>query len=309
MNSNVRISSHISRFTLVLKGMCMGSADVVPGVSGGTMALILGIYQQLILAIKSFDLLWFKSLLSFDLKTVFQRPHFSFLIPLITGIFAAILFFTRVVPLPVLINTHAEQIYGLFFGLILASIIVLFDEIRGFTLSCYLSVFTGLVSGIYIFNMVPTNTPDDSWFIFVCGAMAICAMILPGISGSFILLMLKKYAYILNAIGHFQFSVIIPFALGAALGLMLFSRLLSYLLNRFYKGTLLFIVGILAASLWEIWPFQDRVYESLGGKEYLIGSTPFIPDQLSEMVLQSFIFALAGFFVVLLIDFLAKRMK
>lgn len=299
----------IKKFILVLKGMCMGAADVVPGVSGGTMALILGIYQQLILAIKSFDLIWFKGLLSFDPKIIFLRPHFPFLIPLIIGIISAVLFFTRVVPLPLLIKSHPEQVYGLFFGLILSSIIILLKDIKGFTLPCYISVFAGLASGLFIFNLVPANTPDDTWFIFISGAIAICAMILPGISGSFILLMLKKYTFVLNAIGHFQFSVIIPFALGAAIGLMLFSRLLSYLLNRFNQTTLLFIVGILAASLKVIWPFQNREFESLHGKEYLIKSTPFFPQYFNELVLQSLLFAVAGFITVLLFEFLANRLK
>ncbi len=285
----------------------MGAADVVPGVSGGTMALILRIYQQLINAIKSFDLIWFKSIITFDIKTVIQRPHFAFIMPLFIGIFVSIIIFTRAIPLPVLIKTHPEQVYGLFFGLILASILLLLREIKGYNLSCYVAMFSGLALGLYVFNLVPATTPDDSWFIFVSGAIAICAMILPGISGSFILLMLKKYSYILDAIGHFEFSVIIPFALGAGISLMLFSRFLSYLLSRFYKVTLLFIVGILAASLWVIWPFQNRVYGSLRDKEYLIKSTPFVPDQLNEIVSQSFLFALTGFALVLLIDLLAKK--
>ena len=285
----------------------MGAADVVPGVSGGTMALILGIYQKLINAIKSFDYQWFKSFLTLDFETIFHRPHFSFLIPLIIGISIAIIVFTRIFPLPVYIKTHPEQVYGLFFGLIFASIYFLFKEIKNIDFISGITLFGGVIAGMVVFNMVPKQTPDDTWFICLSGAIAICAMILPGISGSFILLILKKYSYILNGIGHFQLSIIIPFAIGAAIGLMLFSRLLSYLLNRFYKETLLFIIGLLIASLWIIWPFQERVYDIVRGKEVLIQSAPIIPESVSATVIQSILMIALGFVIVFVIDFLANR--
>ena len=287
----------------------MGTADVVPGVSGGTMALILGIYQQLINAIKSFDLLWFRSILRFDIKTLLHRPHFTFLIPLGLGIFAALIFFTRVIPLPVLIKTYPEQVYGLFFGLISGSIVILMYEIRQIILQDFIALMVGVILGLYVFNLIPTTTPDDTWFIFISGAVAICAMLLPGISGSFILLMLKKYAYVLNGIGHFDFAIIIPFGLGVVTGLMLFSRFLSWLLDRFYKLTLLFIIGLLIASLWVIWPFQERTYTSLRGKEYLVNSMPVFPEAVSGEVIYSLVLCTAGIIVVVLINWYVQRDK
>jgi len=176
----------------------MGAADVVPGVSGGTMALIFGIYSCLINAIKSFDTDWIKGIIKFDLEVILHRPHFAFLIPLVMGIFAAVLFFTRVVPLPILIRTHPEIIYGLFFGLILGSALVLMKVTESWSFKEIRFVIAGIAIGYLIFNMVPVETPDASWFIFLSGAVAISAMILPGISGSFILLMLKKYTYIFH---------------------------------------------------------------------------------------------------------------
>lgn len=285
----------------------MGAADVVPGVSGGTMALILGIYHRLINAIKSFDSTWLMATLRFDIKTALGRPHFPFLIPLGLGIFAALIFFTRVVPLPELIHTHPEQVYGLFFGLISGSIIVLIYEIKQFHFRDILALFIGVIAGLYVFNLVPATTPNDSWFIFVSGAIAISAMILPGISGSFILLMLKKYAYILNAIGHFDFSIIIPFGLGVVTGLMLFSRLLSWLLDRWYKLTLLFIIGLLIASLWVIWPFQERTYKFMRGKEYLIDSFPVFPETVSGEVITALVLATIGIGVVVVINWYVQR--
>ncbi len=297
----------MNKIILVLKGMCMGAADVVPGVSGGTMALILGIYQQLINAIKSFDFLWFKAIFSFDFKTIFNRPHFAFLIPLMIGILAAVIVFTRIFPLPIYILLYPELVFGLFFGLILASIFVLVKQTKLTDIIHYVFITFGIAVGYFVFSMVPEETPNDTWFVFITGAIAICAMILPGISGSFLLLMLKKYSYILTAIGHFKLSIIIPFALGAATGLMLFSRVLSYLLSRYNKSTLAFIIGLLVASLWIIWPFQERHYATIRGKEKLIESVPYIPQYITLEVMQSLGMVLIGFILVITIDYLANR--
>jgi len=280
----------------------MGTADVIPGVSGGTMALIFGIYPRLINAIKSFDSNWITGFVKLDLDVILHRPHFTFLIPLLMGIIAAILFFTRIVPLPVLIRTHPEIIYGLFFGLILGSILVLMKETGSWSFKEFRFVIAGIAIGYLIFNMVPMETPDASWFIFISGAVAISAMILPGISGSFILLMLKKYAYIFNAIGHFNLAVIIPFTVGMITGLALFSRLLSWLLKTWYQETLSTIIGLLVASLWVIWPFQERIYDSVRGKERLIESNPYLPGQINADVNTSVAMVIIGLLLVLIVN-------
>ena len=287
----------------------MGAADVVPGVSGGTMAFILGIYTQLIAAIKSFDSEWLKGIFSLDRATVFFRPHFGFLVPLATGILMALLFFTRIIPVPVLIRTHPEIIYSLFFGLIAGSIFTLLRQLGRLTIREITYIATGIIIGLFLFNLVPASTPDDSWFIFLSGALAICAMLLPGISGSFILLMLKKYAYIFNAIGYFEFTVIIPFLLGVISGLVLFSRILSYFLDNYYRPTILFILGLLCASLRVIWPFQERVYEIIRGKERLVQSVPVFPDHLDFSIGYSVFMCMLGLFAVLLIDRYTYRQK
>ena len=287
----------------------MGAADVVPGVSGGTIALIMGIYQSLIDAIRSFDMTWLKSVLTLDIKTAIQRPHFAFIIPLMIGILLAVIIFTRVIPLPTLIKTHPELVYGLFFGLIVASIVVLLIESRVRTFSAILFVLFGITFGFFVFNLVPAETPTDAWFIFISGAIAICAMILPGISGSFLLLMMKKYAYILNAIGHFQLSVIVPFALGAAFGLIIFSRVLSYFLHHFYQYTLALIIGLLIASLWVIWPFQMREYVQLDNKQKLISSTPYLPEQITNDVLFSISLMIIGCVLVALVHYFGSRFQ
>tara|TARA_B110000046_G_scaffold176600_1_gene202446 strand:+ start:93 stop:1013 length:921 start_codon:yes stop_codon:yes gene_type:complete len=291
------------RLKLIMKGFCIGSADVVPGVSGGTMAFILGIYQELINAIKSFDSKWLKMVISFDMKGIVNRPNFSFLIPLIIGMVIALFFFTRIVSLPLLIRTHAEIIYGLFFGLVLGSIVLLFFHLGLYSL-CKRIIFliSGILFGIFFVTMMPTSTPDDSWFIFLCGAIAISAMILPGISGSFILLMLKKYAYIFNAIGHLDFSIILPFVLGIITGVILFSRLISYVFRLFYQQTILFITGLLISSLYVIWPFQTRVYEFVRNEERLVSSIPYLPEHLNILVTYSTAMMASGLILVIVLD-------
>ena len=295
-------SSH-SRLSLILKGFCMGAADIVPGVSGGTMAFILGIYRELIEAVKSFDTAWVAGLLRLDFGTVFRRPHFGFLLPLVGGIVAALLFFTRIIPVPALLETHPEQVYGLFFGLIAGSCLVLIRNTPGFGGRDMLMMIAGFIPGFLVFNLTPASTPDTALFVFLSGALAICAMILPGISGSFILLILGKYAYIFNAIGYFRLSVLLPFVLGIIAGLAAFSRFLSWLLHRYYRGTMQFITGLLVASLWVIWPFRERIYEA----DKLVSSTPVLPAESGPGLLLSLALIVTGVLLVAAMDFAARK--
>jgi len=283
----------------------MGSADVIPGVSGGTIAFILGIYANLINAIKSFNREWLKSIITLDFRNILGRPHFGFLLPLFAGIVSALLFFTRVVPLPELLLEYPEQIYGLFFGLIGGSIIVLSREVVKLERRTVIPLLAGIVSGLVVFNLVPMETPESAWFIFLSGVLALCAMLLPGISGSFILLILNKYAYIFNAIGYFRFSVIMPFVLGAITGLAMFSRVLSWLLRRYHQQTIVTIIGLLIASLWVIWPFQERIYETVRNKPQLVNSIPYFPVQLSQTVIFAVFMIIVGFGIVIILERLA----
>lgn len=284
----------------------MGAADVVPGVSGGTMAFILGIYTRLIDAIKSFDAVCVGALLRFDFKRALSRPHFAFLIPLGLGIVSAIAFFTRIVPIPALLRSHPEQVYGLFFGLVVGSVVVLLRDLGWRSRAELLWLAAGIVIGGAIVTAVPTTTPDDWWFITFSGAIAICAMVLPGISGSFILLIMGKYATVLDGIGHLDITIIAPFALGAMLGLIAFTRALSWLLHRFERAMLLVICGFLVASLWVIWPFQDRVYVIVRGKQRLIESIPLMPS-FDGPGLQAAALAALGFAIVIVASALAQR--
>jgi len=298
-----------NKLILLLKGFCMGAADVVPGVSGGTVAFILGIYQQLLTAIKSFDIIWLRHILKFEIKAALHYPHFNFLIPLVIGIGCALLFFTRVIPLPTLLHSDPELIYGLFFGLIVGSIVTLLPEIGKLDLRAISYILFGTLLGYLIVTLVPMDTPDGAWFIFISGALAISAMLLPGISGSFILLILRKYDVVFNAIGHLQFAILIPFGLGIIVGLVLFSRFLSWLLNDYHRATVSTIIGVLIGTLWLIWPFQFREYTLVHEKSKLIASTPYFPDSFTLPVMYALLMMIFGMIIVFVINILMKKTR
>lgn len=281
------------------KGFVMGAADVVPGVSGGTMAVVLGIYQRLIDAIRAIDARFVKHLARAELSRAAAHADLRFLLALGIGILAALVFFTRVVSLPTLIRTHPEPVYSLFFGLITASIIILLRSFRGFGGADALALISGIVVGVGVVNLVPMATPETAWFVFFSGALAICAMILPGISGSFILLILQKYAYIFDAVGRLDFAVLLPFAVGAATGLLLFSRVLAFVLKRFYRVTVNVIIGLLVGSLWVVWPFQLRVEVVIDGTTRILRNTPYFPQTLNSDVLSAIALAVIGIAAVL----------
>ncbi len=308
-------STRFSEYPLLIaKGFAMGSADVVPGVSGGTLALITGVYERFLAAIKSLDAEAVRLLLTFRWGAAFERIHWRFLVGLVTGIFSALLFFTRVVPLPVLMTTHPEPVYGLFFGLIVGSIRFLARDIGQFDLKLAGWVFLGTAIGFWIVNLVPTDTPESAWFVFLSGAVAICAMVLPGISGSFILLILRKYDYVFGQIGLLggpqtldALLVLVPFGLGIIVGITSFARFLTWLLGRFRMPTMATLTGFLIGTLWVIWPWQERVFEDHGGKSKLVSSDPVWPVAGTEAFWWGLAMMAVGFALVWVVEKAAER--
>ena len=289
------------------KGFCVGAADVVPGVSGGTMAFILGIYRRLIDAIRAFDGTLMRLLLARRLRDAGEHVDLALIVPVALGVGAALLFFTRVVPLPKLIESHPEHVYGLFFGLIVASIFVLLrslPDIRGVE---WVAVAGGAAAGFGIVHLVPVSTPETPWFIALCGALAVSAMLLPGVSGSFVLLILRKYAYVFDGIGRLDPGILVPFGIGVVIGLMAFSRLVAWLLRVRYRVSLLAICGLLIGSLWVVWPFQDRRFELVRGERHPIASEPVWPDAASGTTLGAFTLMIVGLALVATIHHLARR--
>ena len=289
------------------RGFCIGAADVVPGVSGGTMAFILGIYRRLIDAIRAFDTALVRLLLARRFRPAAGHVDLALLAPLALGIFAAVLFFTRVVPLPRLIVTHPELVYGLFFGLIVASIVVLLRTLGGIRPVEWAVSVGGAAAGLAIAGLVPASTPDTPWFIAVSGALAVCAMLLPGVSGAFVLLLLRKYAEVFDGIGHLDPGIIVPFGIGAVAGLMAFSRLLAWLLREWYRVTLLAICGLLIGSLRVVWPFQERDFEMVRGERRLISSDPVWPSAADDTTLGAFALMAVGLALVAALHRFAQR--
>ncbi len=285
----------------------MGAADIVPGVSGGTMALALGVYKQFIEAIKSFDLIWFKSCLSLNLREIQSRPHFGFLIPLIFGLICAIIFFTKIISLPSLLITNPEAIYALFSGLVLGSAIILLKDGTNVSALYRMSlIFGGLSFGMFVLTVAPTNLPDTTTTLFLAGVLATSAMVLPGVSGSLILLIIGKYATILNALDSFNLHLLIPFSMGALTGLIAMSRVLSWTINQHQTPFKLIMCGILTASLYKIWPFQNREYFESNGVMQLVDATPYIPE-LNLSAFYALFWALMGLTLVIWVTSRAIR--
>lgn len=294
---------------LSLKGLCMGSADVIPGVSGGTIALITGIYEKLILAIKSIDMEMVKKLLALDVKGALAQVHVRFLLALFLGIGLAVLSLARL--MNYLLHHHPVDTWSLFFGLIAACILVVGKQVRdwiGYAGVCFVA---GTVAASIIVNLIPVATPEELWFIFLCGVVAICAMILPGISGAFVLLILGKYEFITATLKNpfllENLIVILVFCTGCVIGLLGFSRVLGYLLQKFHNLTLAFLTGLMAGSMQKIWPWKE-VLETriIRGKPYVLSARNIMPETVGTELLVAISLAAAGFVFVMLIERLSK---
>ena len=240
-----------------MKGCAMGAADVVPGVSGGTIAFISGIYEELIDSIKSIDLTAIKLLLQFRFKEFWTKVNGNFLLSIVLGVGTAIFSLSRV--MTYLLENHPIYIWSFFFGLIIASTILVFKEIKKVNIYSIIAMIIGAAIAYTITVISPASTPETWWFIILSGAIAICAMILPGISGAFLLLLMGKYQFIMGAIGSLDIYIISLFALGASVGIISFSHLLSWLLKHFHTVTISLLTGFMVGSLNKVWPWKETM--------------------------------------------------
>ncbi len=227
--------------TLIAKGFCMGAADIVPGVSGGTMAFILGIYEELIGAIAQFGT-----------KGFWKKLHF--LIPVGVGILSAIALLS--LPLELLLTTQPTMVWSFFFGLVLASIVLVSRRIKKWSPRLMVSALFGVLVAYVIAGLVHVSTPESPWFLMLSGAIAICAMILPGISGAFLLVLLGKYEFILSAVNNRELMPIIYVGIGAIVGILVFSRALKWLFGHYHDLTVALLIGLMIGSLRKLWPFD-----------------------------------------------------
>jgi len=293
------------------KGFCMGGADIIPGVSGGTIAFITGIYTQLVDAIRSFDIALVRRLAAFDFVGALAGVHLRFLVCLLFGILTAIVGMARI--MHYMLNYHPVEIWSLFFGLILASIYVVGREIKPMDPANAGFVILGAVFSFGLVGMIPVTTPEDLWFIYLCGAIAICAMILPGISGAFLLLMLGKYEYVTGALKNpfdgASLLILAVFAAGAVSGIIVFSRLLHYLLHRWQSPTVAVLTGFMIGALRKVWPWKE-VLESvtIRGKIHVLREQNIVPG-LDGGLAVAIALALLGAAIVVLLDKVSRRKK
>ena len=277
---------------LYLKGVFMGIAEIIPGVSGGTIAFITGIYEELINSIKSINTNTLKLLVTLKLSAFWREINGTFLITLIFGMLTSIFILSRFIVY--LLEDHPFKIWGFFFGLIIASGILIFYQIQKVSSSVLFSFVIGLFISSYIALQAPSSTPNTNFYIFMSGAIAISAMILPGISGSFILVFLSKYEFILKALNSFDAAVISIFLAGCVVGLITFSRVFSYLFKKYNDIVISVLIGFLGGSLFKIWPFYEVLeYNSSNEPIY---TSPILPtaNQSNDLVFF-FTFVVIGF--------------
>ncbi len=286
---------------LMLKGMGMGAADVVPGVSGGTIAFIVGIYDELINTIRSINLQSLKLLFTFKFKEFWKAVNGNFLFSLFAGI--AISVFSLAKLITYLLVAHPILVWAFFFGLVLASTWFVAKDIEGWNWKTVLSFIIGAVIAYYITVVTPAETPTNLLFIFLCGAIAICAMILPGISGSFILVLLGKYHYIMDAVKGLDLLILCVFGAGAFIGITSFSRVLSYALKHFRNVTMAVLAGFMLGSLNKVWPWKTTEIEIINGTEFTIEHNSLPTQYLVEGV----VLMIVGFMLVYVLEKISAK--
>jgi putative membrane protein len=243
---------------ITARGFLMGAADVVPGVSGGTMAFILGIYEELIMSIRAAaQPPFWRALLKLRIPDALRAVNAGFLSAVAIGILLAIL--TLAQGLEWMLNNQPVMLWSFFFGLVLASVVAVSNRIKQWTPQLLLATLVGAVGAYLLVGTVPVQTPESWWFLILSGALAICAMILPGISGAFILVLLGKYQFVLGAVNQRDFVTVGLVGIGAVIGLISFAQILGWLFKRFHDMTVAILIGLMVGSLRKIWPWKEVV--------------------------------------------------
>lgn len=289
-----------------LKGIAMGAADVVPGVSGGTIAFIVGIYEELLESIKSINISSLKLLFTGKIGAFWKAINGNFLFTLVAGIAISIFSLARVITY--LLDTHPILVWAFFFGLVLASTWIVSKDIKKWNWKIILCFIVGAVVAFFITVATPAETPNSLWFIFLCGAIAICAMILPGISGSFILVLLGKYSYIMESVKNLDLIIIIVFMIGAIIGITSFSRLLSYTLRNFYDVTVAILAGFMLGSLNKVWPWKETT-ETFIDSHGIVKPLTEVNIWPNTLIWESIGLAIAGFAIVYFLEKLSNKEK
>ena len=291
----------VKNLVVALKGFAMGAANVIPGVSGGTIALLTGIFNELIESLNALmSVSSWRLLLKGRFSEFWKAIHGTFLLWLGIGIVLSVFSLAKL--MEYVLSHHPVQTWAFFFGLIIVSAFFLLSDIKDWKWSDVLWLVLGIVLGAVICLLSPTETTSDLWFIALCGAIAVCTMILPGISGSFILVLLGKYEYIMKAVSELNIPVLLVFTVGCVIGIVAFSKILHWLIGKYEKPTLLVLIGFTLGALVKVWPWADKA--ACEAANLLTGhpaGTLHVPGAI--------IWALIGALSVLTLELFSKRAK
>ena len=300
-------------FGLYLRGICMGAADVVPGVSGGTMAFILGIYEELVESIRAVGQPRFLgALLGLRLGEALEVLNWRFLIVVGAGILTAVLSLAKL--LAWLLTHQPVLLWSFFFGLVLASVVLVARRIAHWTPALAAALVLGTLGAYVLVGLVPVQTPEEGWFLFLSGAIAICAMILPGISGSFILVLLGKYEFILASVNERDVVTLAWFVAGIAVGIVTFAQILGWFFKRHHDLTVALLIGLMLGSLRKVWPWKLTLefIEGRHGKQIPVVQQNVLPTweaagSLNGEILMAFGLAVLGFGLVVALERLGRH--
>jgi len=295
----------MKHFSLFIKGIAMGAANVIPGVSGGTVALITGIFETLIHSIKSIDVKAFKLLLKGEFKAFADHINLPFLITVFSGIAISILTFARL--LDFLFENYPIYIWSFFFGLILASVYFVAKTIDKWNLSVILNFIVGTSIAVTIALLTPASQSDNILYLLLCGIVAASSMILPGLSGSFVLILMGNYQLVMiDAVNTLNLKILVPVAIGAGIGILGFSHLLSWIFEKFKNQTIALLSGFILGSLIILWPWKNELTQSYGEKVKVVGYEWLMPNMNLEFVL-AVVFLLLGFVAIYFMEKMAKK--
>jgi putative membrane protein len=264
-------------FGVFIKGMTMGAANVIPGVSGGTIALITGIFERLINSIKSFNITALRLLLKGDFKGFAKHTDLAFIIALFSGVAVSILSLARLFDF--LFIHYPVYIWSFFFGLILASVFFVGKTISKWSWDVIVVFLMGFAAALTITFLTPATQNEGFFYLIICGVVAACSMILPGLSGSFVLILMGNYQLVMiDSINQMRFDILIPIVIGAFVGLLGFSYLLSWVFKRFRNQTIGILTGFIFGSLGIIWPWKDEIIQQFGDKGKVVGYNWLWPE-------------------------------
>ena len=291
------------------KGLAMGAADAVPGVSGGTIAFISGIYEELINTISNVNVSLFKTLFKDGIKPFWKQLNGNFILALLSGVIISFVSFMKLAKY--LLEHHPVLIWSFFFGLIVASIYFVGKQITKWNIATIITLIIGAVIAFYISKLPSLGTNENHWFLFMAGAIAICAMILPGISGSFILIILGAYKTLSDAIHDIDLKKIIIFVLGAIVGLLSFSHVLKWLFKHYHNITLALLTGFIFGSLNKVWPWKETLTWHTNSEGI---KTPLLQESISPIsfdgnnqIVFAIILMILGFLTIFMLEKLGSK--